>query len=68
MSSDTEQLIESGDFGQQFDSLQGCYVHRYPICYRRIQNDDVMLSMAAASKDSEEDWYSISLISYQRTR
>ena len=48
-----------------FQSLQGCYVHRYPICFRRIENDDALISMAAASKKSVEDWYAISLISYQ---
>ena len=46
-------------------TLHGCYVHRYPICYRRIKNDDVLISMAAASEESQEDWYAISLISYQ---
>ena len=46
-------------------ALQGCYVHRYPICYRRIENDDALISMAAASDQSSEDWYAISLISYQ---
>jgi len=56
-----DQLDNQADF----QTLKGCYVHRYPICYRRIKNDDVLISMAAASEKSEEDWYSISFISYQ---
>lgn len=48
-----------------FQTLRGCYVHRYPICYRRIKDDDALISMAAASDQSTEDWYAISLISYQ---
>ena len=55
-----------GELGKaDLQSLKGCYVHRYPICYRRIVNDDALISMSAASQQSEEDWFAISFISYQ---
>ena len=56
-----QELADQADFRK----LKGVYVHRYPICYRRIENDDALISMAAASQHSQEDWYAISLISYQ---
>jgi len=49
---------------QNLSELQGQYVHHYPICFRRIRCDDVLMSMAAPS-DSNEDWFAISFISYQ---
>ena len=55
------QMDTAGDV----ESLHGCYVHHYPICYRRIKNDEVLVSMASESAESQEDWYAISLISYQ---
>ena len=59
------QQLEQLNAPADLQSLRGCYVHRYPICFRRIVNDDALISMAAASDDSEEDWYAISFISYQ---
>ena len=68
-SSKTAWVEDDPRWGQDnqadFESLKGSYVHRYPICYRRIENDDALISMAAASDESEEDWYAISFISYQ---
>ena len=52
------------DNQQDLSELQGQYVHHYPICFRRIQCDDALMSMAAPS-DSEDDWFAISFISYQ---
>ena len=51
-----------------FRSLKGRYIHHYPICIRRIPCDDVLVSMASPSKESTEDWYAISLISYHWPR
>lgn len=51
---------------EQFEAMRGRYVHHYPICFRRVQSDDVLISMAAPSEQSHEDWYAISLISYHR--
>ena len=63
---DTRAKIEGIGFQSHFEILEGCYVHHYPICYRRIQSDDALISMATASHESTDDWYAISLISYQR--
>ena len=42
------------------------YCHHYPICVRRIRTDDTLISMTSpADLASEEDWYSLSFISYQ---
>lgn len=42
------------------------YCHHYPICVRRIRTDDTLISMTSpANLNREEDWYSISCISYQ---
>ena len=60
-----QNSISQLDCQSEFDDLHGCYVHHYPICYRRILCDDALLSMAAASNESTEDWYAISFISYQ---
>jgi len=61
----TELQIEQLQ-GLDFEGLKDCYVHHYPICYRRIECDEALISMAAPSRESNEDWYAISLISYQR--
>ena len=37
------------------------YTHHYPICVRRIQPDDTLISMASSD---DEDYYAISFISY----
>jgi FAD/FMN-containing dehydrogenase len=61
----TEALLEK--VGRQNDLLQhrGKYVHHYPICIRRILSDATLISMASPGDPPDEDWYSISLISYQ---
>ena len=42
------------------------YVHRYPICFRRILPDDTLISMCSPNKNApDEDWFAISLISYE---
>lgn len=46
----------------ELEALRGCYGHHYPICIRRVLPDETLISMAA---DSGEDWYAISMISYQ---
>lgn len=54
--------MEGGDGVQQ---LAGCHTHHYPICFRRVQPDDTLLSMASGGA---EDWYAISLITYVEPR
>lgn len=41
--------------------LRGAYIHHYPICIRRVQPDDALISM---SSSLTEDCFAISLISY----
>jgi FAD/FMN-containing dehydrogenase len=45
--------------------LRGRFTHHYPICFRRVQPDETMLSVTAGA---DEDWYAISLISYTNPR
>ena len=45
---------------------KGTYCHHYPICVRRVMPDDTLISMSSNHNDSEEDWYAISFISYER--
>jgi FAD/FMN-containing dehydrogenase len=47
----------------QLQSLRGIYGHHYPICIRRVQVDDTLISMASGGTS---DWYAISLISYAK--
>ncbi len=60
----TEAQLKEVEQLNQLPGFQGRYVHHYPICYRRIENDDALISSAACSQESEEDWYAISLISF----
>lgn len=41
----------------------GKYTHHYPICVRKVLSDDCLISMASGS---EESYYAISFISYDR--
>ena len=44
----------------------GTYCHHYPICIRRILADETLISMASpVTEGDHEDWYAISLISYE---
>jgi len=48
------------------DEQRGCYYHHYPICIRRILTDDTLISMASPGAEGNDDeWYAISLISYE---
>lgn len=44
--------------------IYNTYTHHYPIAYRRVLNDDAMLSMSAGS----EPYYAVSFITYARDR
>lgn len=57
-----EQLRRVGLLGE-VSEIEGIWSHHYPICVRRVCVDDALISMSAGG---EEDWYSISLINYQR--
>lgn len=56
------QVANSGLTGE-FQAARGIYCHHYPICIRRILPDSTLVSMTSGG---DQDWYSISLISYQR--
>lgn len=49
------------DLLPEWEKLQGCYMHHYPICIRRVLADDALLSMSSGGER-----YAISLISYAR--
>ncbi len=61
------QSPPGGTNDPELEGQRGIYCHHYPVCVRRILPDDTLVSMASPRKEnSEEDWYAISLISYQR--
>jgi hypothetical protein len=45
--------------------LRGAYTLHYPLFFRRVEQDDTLVSMAAAGAQPGEDWYSISLFTYR---
>lgn len=52
-----------------FAQLQGQYCHHYPICIRKVECDDTLISMSCASDDAsnpKESWYSITLTNLHR--
>ena len=61
----TESLLTRIGRWDELQKNRGEYVHHYPICFRRIQPDATLISMASPGSRIDEDWYSISLISYQ---
>jgi len=63
--------IEQAGLRQEFGQLAGVYCHHYPICVRKVLNDDTLISMASPGAESQETpatsaWYAISLICYAR--
>jgi FAD/FMN-containing dehydrogenase len=61
----TEALLKKVGRWNELEQHRGAYVHHYPICFRRILPDATLISMASPGDGIDEDWYSISLISYQ---
>lgn len=61
----TETLLRNIGRWDELEQHRGAYVHHYPICFRRIEPDATLISMASPGDWVDEDWYSISLISYQ---
>ncbi len=52
-----------------FEHMQGKYCHHYPICIRKVQCDDTLISMSCRSADlsnPEGPWYSITLTNLHR--
>jgi FAD/FMN-containing dehydrogenase len=61
----TQQMLREADLSEQSAAIRGCYTQHYPICFRRILPDDTLISMTSGS---EEDWFSISFITYTLPR
>lgn len=61
----TQTQLKQINLLTQTEQLRGRFTHHYPICFRRIQPDDTMLSMSAGGT---EDWYAISFITYCQPR
>ena len=55
-------LLEMGHV-EDLQALKGSYTHHYPICLRRVEPDETLISMTSGG---EEARYAISLISYAR--
>lgn len=64
----TEALLKKIDRWDELKQNSGVYVHHYPICFRRIRPDATLISMASPGDPIDQDWYSVSLISYQWPR
>ena len=62
---ETRDSLEAVGRWDELEQTRGKYIHHYPICFRRIQSDDTLISMASPVDQQQEDWYAISLISYQ---
>ena len=64
------RLVELG-LWEQAEQLRGSYTHHYPICIRRVEADDTLISMSSpltGEADGAEDWYAISMITYVEPR
>jgi L-gulono-1,4-lactone dehydrogenase len=61
----TERSLREAALYDELTSLRGSYVHHYPVVFRRVQPEDTLISMAAASG---EDWFSLSLFTYYPPR
>ena len=57
----TDGISECG-IASDFDRLKGCYRHHYPICVRKVQSDNGLITMSGS--DDDEAWYAVSFISY----
>lgn len=60
--------IRTLDMEDGLEDMRGSYSHHYPICVRRVQPDDTLISMAAWRGMEEQDWYAISLITFAEPR
>ncbi len=61
----TREYLSNINRWDDLQALKGTYCHHYPITFRRVQVDSTLISMASPGAQADEDWYAISLISYQ---
>lgn len=57
-----EQAIAESVGASEFEQLEGCYRHHYPICVRKVLADEGFITMSGSEDD--EAWYAVSFISY----
>lgn len=62
------ESIETVGEWEAFTGIHGTWSHHYPICVRRLQPDDTLISMASCDGMEEQDWYAISLITFTEPR
>lgn len=67
-SSEVRESIEAAGEWETFARIRGTWNHHYPICVRRVQPDDTLISMASCHGMEEHDWYAISLITFTEPR
>ncbi len=53
--------LETADLKSRLQELKGRYTHHYPICIRKVQPDDTLISMASSD---DEPYYAVSFINY----
>lgn len=59
----TSRRLSNIDLLAAVEARRGTYTHAYPICVRRVQPDDTLISMATGG---DEDWYAVSIVTYDR--
>ncbi len=67
-STEVRESIETVGEWEAFMGIRGTWSHHYPICVRRLQPDDTLISMASCHGIEEQDWYAISLITFTEPR
>lgn len=66
-----ERLIRPG-LEKELNEVSGTYCHHFPICVRKVLQDDTLISMAspadlASKEESPEAWYAITFTSFARS-
>ncbi|MFK8186008.1 MAG: D-arabinono-1,4-lactone oxidase, partial [Phormidesmis sp.] len=61
ISDETWSQLEAVDLTTPLHELSGRYTHHYPICIRKVQPDDTLISMASSD---DEPYYAVSFINY----
>lgn len=67
-SSEVRESIEAVGEWETLMGIRGTWSHHYPICVRRLQPDDTLISMASCHGMEEQDWHAISLITLTEPR
>ena len=67
-STEVRESIEMVGEWETVMGIRGTWSHHYPICVRRLQPDDTLISMASCHGIEEQDWYAISLITFTEPR